>query len=154
MSKSSYFVGIEDGKANARSAGGRRYETDNAEERYWWGYAIGVSIANPGKAVVRCEREGKVFASVLGRTVECPTCRRVYVLEGEKWISDRELTIIYEKPEEHEWQLPLGEAAKLVLPCGVTLRIAATTDKVTISDGEGGTYAQWELLDGNWRWAM
>lgn len=50
--------------------------------------------------VVRCEREGSIFAVKVTPDILCPKCGRNYTLEMDKWISDRPLTVLY-TPEDH-----------------------------------------------------
>lgn len=98
---SAYEIGFREGTENFRKDRVRRYETNYAERTYWLGYLEGVKKANPGKMVVRCEREGKVFAVSPNATeILCPTCGRTYIKEGKDFVSDRKLTILFIKEPE------------------------------------------------------
>lgn len=90
-----YDRGVADGMIGNRKDRSRIYETDKAEKAYWQGYIHGMKAAYPGKIIVQCERDGKIFAisSLDVKKIVCPTCARVYVKEGDEFHSDRKLTI-------------------------------------------------------------
>lgn len=95
---SAYQNGFQDGLNASRHNRVRIYETDKAEKEYWRGYANGVRFNNPDKMTVRCEREGKVFATIEKDEIVCPTCGRTYIREEGHWESDRRLTILPPDP--------------------------------------------------------
>lgn len=84
--------GYQDGRAGNRNDRVRRYQTDKAENDYWVGYLEGIMSMYPGFRIVRCERDGKIFAVDDADIMDvfCPVCARRYInLE-----SDRKLTIL------------------------------------------------------------
>lgn len=92
-----YHTGLADGRNLARHDRIRKYETDKAETNYWRGYVAGVQERFPGCIIVRCEREGKIFAvrTLDCESIECPICGRRYMKqENGSFESDRKLTIM------------------------------------------------------------
>jgi hypothetical protein len=85
-----YEKGRRAGLASERKDRTRMYESDKAEKAYWNGYIDGMKLANVGKYIVQCEREGKIFATADVNDCYCPTCGRRYI-NGE---SDRKITVI------------------------------------------------------------
>lgn len=91
----SFRVGWTDGFKDLRKDRIRRYQTQKVEDDYWRGYIQGVKDANHGKMIVRCEREGKIFATHSSETITCPACGREYVRNfANQWEADRLLTIL------------------------------------------------------------
>lgn len=89
-----YDQGFQDGTNKVRKDRVRHYQTDKAEKSYWQGYLDGIAKASPGKMIVRCEREGAVFATIRQDNITCPVCGRGYCFNGKDWESDRLLTIL------------------------------------------------------------
>src|SRR5687767_10189283 len=93
--KSSRDRGFEDGLAGCRIDRIRTYDSEKAEKAYWDAYRAGMAQANPGKWIVQCEREGRIFAvNPNPEYAQCPTCGRRYMKEGNVYMSDRKLTIL------------------------------------------------------------
>lgn len=88
--------GLTDGRLGSRRDRARTYESDKAEKEYWRGYVLGVEQANPGKAIVQCERDGTIFTIPTMNTdrIDCPTCGRGYIKEDHDFVSDRKLTVL------------------------------------------------------------
>lgn len=85
-----YDLGFIHGESGNKNDRARVYETQKAENAYWDGYTAGMIAANPGKRIVQCEREGKIFAVADVNDCTCPTCGRRYIdLE-----SDRKLKVL------------------------------------------------------------
>jgi hypothetical protein len=92
-----YDKGLHDGRFESRKDRVRTYESDRAEKEYWRGYLDSMIGANPGKLIVQCEREGRIFATDDQARILCPTCGRTYIKEPGTtfWESDRKLTILH-----------------------------------------------------------
>ena len=91
-----YDRGFRDGASGAKQVYGRAYETDKANKAYYQGFADGLRSVNPGKMIVRCNRDATIFAAPVSDSVVCPACYRRYTLEEDgKYRSDRELTVIH-----------------------------------------------------------
>ena len=90
---------------------GRAYETNKANDTYFAGVVAGLCERHPGQMIVRCERDGTIFAAYpeplqipvwndntvthkTTSTITCPTCGRRYIREDNDFVSDRKLTIL------------------------------------------------------------
>jgi hypothetical protein len=90
-----YDKGFLDGKSGKRQPTGRVFETDKVNDAYFHGYANGVKARFPNQPIVKCNRDSAIFpAFEQNEHIVCPTCARIYIKEGDKYVSDRELTIL------------------------------------------------------------
>lgn len=85
-----YQKGRAAGIEGTRKDRSRTFESDKAENAYWNGYIDGMKLANKGKYVVQCNREGMIFATETPNDCICPTCGRRYI----NGYSDRTLIVI------------------------------------------------------------
>jgi hypothetical protein len=109
--RDAYTIGFQYGKEGTPRPR-RAYESDKANKEFFRGYADGVAAAHPGQMIVRCKRDGTIFAAFpqsttipvwndttvthkTTSTITCPTCGRRYIREDNgDYVSDRKLTVL------------------------------------------------------------
>jgi hypothetical protein len=91
-----YDVGFKEASEGKPHKRFRAYETDKANNAYFQGYADGLAKRHPGHRIVKCNRDGTIFAVDRDKDpITCPTCGRGYILdENGIFMSDRPLTIL------------------------------------------------------------